>query len=427
MLNVLFLPLICFYLIKNAIELDRHSKTCELIAATPVSKQAYLFPKWCVNVFILVSVLPVMLVSAVVVQLYYGESYHIDLWALLWPQLVYVIPLLFAIASIALMFESIKWLRGGLGNLAYFFLWLGSITYTFFNVSGIGSLMKSLDTEVAARFPANNKGSNIGITATDEASPIKTFVWQGVEPSFADLWGALPFMMISLISLFIAYLCFDRFSQSTITKSKQASWLNRKLLSKISPLLDSCFTALTKHFAFTQLMYLEIKLLTKGLSSYWFIGLLVLNIMQLTVDKPLLTSLILPLSWLWCMLVISQLGQFEKQSGTQEIIKYSQQSSIYQTLACFVGAWTLLVIASLGSVIRFTFTFEWLLLLQILIATVFTVALAYICGTVTGTRRMFEGLYPLLWYIGLIQSMLYVDFFWRKQSVKLASRNAVLL
>ncbi|MEI8605926.1 hypothetical protein [Pseudoalteromonas sp. B160] len=46
MLNVMFLPIICFYLVKNALELDRQSKTCELIAATSISKQAFLFAKW---------------------------------------------------------------------------------------------------------------------------------------------------------------------------------------------------------------------------------------------------------------------------------------------------------------------------------------------------------------------------------------------
>jgi hypothetical protein len=106
MLNVIFLPIICFYLVKNALELDRQSMTSELIAATPVGKHTFLLSKWCVNVFILVSIVLVMLCSTVLIQLYYGESYQIDFWALAWPQLVFVLPLLLAIASIAIMFEN---------------------------------------------------------------------------------------------------------------------------------------------------------------------------------------------------------------------------------------------------------------------------------------------------------------------------------
>lgn len=122
MLNVLFLPIICFYLIKNGLELDRQSMTSDLIAATPVSKFTYLFSKWCTNVFILVCIVFIMLLSIILIQLYYGESYQINLWALAWPQLAFVMPMLLAVASLAIMFESIKWLKGGVENVVYFFL-----------------------------------------------------------------------------------------------------------------------------------------------------------------------------------------------------------------------------------------------------------------------------------------------------------------
>ena len=62
-------------------------------------------------------------------------------------------------------------------------------------------------------------------------------------------------------------------------------------------------------------------------------------------------------------------------------------------------------------ILRFTGSAEWLLLAQLIIAISFTVSLAYFCGTFTGTKRMFEVLYPALWYIGPIQAALYVDFF----------------
>ncbi len=411
MLNMLFLPLICFYLVKNVIELDRRSNTCELIASTPISKLVYLFSKWCSNVFVLLSIMVVMIISSILVQLYYGESYHIQLWELIWPQLVFVFPVLLAVVSIALMFESIKWLRGGFGNIAYFFFWIGSITYILESVSGVGSLMKSLDSEVAERFPSQLGNSNVGVTLTDEKDPIKTFIWQGVEPTLTDLWGMLPLLIISLSCLIVAYLCFDRFSQNSSSETRHASWLKRTFLSKINRSFDICLTALTKHFSFSQLVYLELKLLLKGRSIFWFVGLFVLNVIQFVIDKSLLISLFLPLSWLWCVLVISQLGQFEKQSGTQELIIYSQKSSVTQSLASYLAAWSLLIIASLGAVIRFSTATELLLLAQLMIGISFTVSLAYFCGAITGTKRMFEGLYPLLWYMGPIQATLYLDFF----------------
>lgn len=411
MLNVLFLPIICFYLVKNALELDRHSMTGELIAATPISKQVFLLAKWCSSVLILISIVLVMLISCLGIQIYYGESYQINLWALAWPQLVFVLPMLLAIAAIAIMFESIKWLKGGLGNVIYFFLWIGFIVQSMESVSGIGALLDQLDAEIAALFPSQQGSTNIGISISNETNEISTFVWQGIEPTVMHLWEALPLLFVCLSCLVLAFIFFDRFSKNSIPESKRSPWLNLIFETRFGGLLDIIFDALTKHFAFTRLLRLELKLIIKGHSVYWFIGLLVLNIIQLFISQELLISLILPISWLWCVLVISQLGQLEKQSNTFELVTYSKQSSILQSFACYCAAWILLALASMGSVVRFAGSAEWLLLVQLIIAISFTVSLAYFCGAFTGTKRMFEVLYPALWYIGPIQAALYFDFF----------------
>ena len=411
MLNVLFLPIICFYLVKNAIELDRQSMTSELIAATSVSKLTYLIAKWCTNVVILITIVIVMLLSSILIQLYYGESYQIDLWALLWPQLVFVLPMLLAISSIAIMFEANKWLKGGLGNMVYFFLWIGSIVQSVESISGVGALLDNLDAEVAARFPLSQETTNIGISAVNNENLVESFIWQGVEPTMLHLWGALPLLFISLCCFALAVLFFDRFSQNSVPEDQQPSWLSKLLATKKVNQLDKFFALITRHYGFTRLLRLELKLLLKGHSIYWFIGLLTLNIIQLFISKELLISIVLPISWLWCVLVISQLGQLDKQANTLELMSYSRRSIKSSCLASYFSAWILLLLASVGGVLRFAVMAEWLLLMQLCIAISFTVALAYFCGTFANTKRMFEGLYPVIWYVGPFQAALYVDFF----------------
>ncbi|WP_405631112.1 hypothetical protein [Pseudoalteromonas sp. Ld20] len=406
MLNVMFLPIICFYLVKNALELDRQSKTCELIAATSISKQAFLFAKWGVNVLILLSIVLAMLLSSVLIQLYYGESYQIDMWALVWPQLVFVLPLLLAIASIAILFESITWLKGGFGNVAYFFLWIGSITQSIAGVSGIGAVLESLDMEVAARFPAEQGGTNVGITASESVS---TFVWHGFEPSVVHLLGMLPLLMISLIGLSLAFLFFDRFSNGSLKEAKKP-WRIVSVIEKVTGILDRLFAGATKSFAFTCLLRLEFKLMLKGQTNLWFIGLVTLNICQAFVDQDLLLSLFLPISLLWCVLVISPLGQLERQTNTFEIMAYSKQSPLLQNMASFSAGWGLLALACLGSIARYVVMAEWLLLVQLFVAISFMVSLAYFCGAFTQTKRMFEVVFLVIWYIGPLQAGLYLDF-----------------
>jgi hypothetical protein len=411
MLNVLFLPIICFYLIKNGLELDRQSMTSELIAATPVSKLTYLFSKWCTNVFILVCIVSVMLVSIILIQLFYGESYQINLWAFAWPQLVFVMPMLLAVASLAIMFESIKWLKGGVGNVVYFFLWTGSIISTIESVSGIGSLLSQIETEVEERFPLHQGSTNIGINIVNETDQVKTFIWQGIEPTAIHVLGTIPLLLISLICFIFAVIFFDRFSKNSLPESKKSSWLMRALNTHVINRLDALFVILSKPFSFTRMLRLELKLLLKGHSTYWVIGLLSLNIIQLFISQQLLVSIVLPISWLWCVLVLSQLGQVEKHANTVELITYSKKSAVLQSLTSYSAGWVLLAMASLGSLLRFAFMAEWLLLIQVIIAISFSVSLAYFCGAFTGTKRMFEILYTATWYMGPIQTALYVDFF----------------
>jgi hypothetical protein len=411
MLNVLFLPIICFYLIKNGLELDRQSMTCELIAATSVSKLTYLFSKWCTNVFILVSIVLIMLLSIIVVQLYYGESYEINVWALVWPQLIFVLPMLLAIASLAIMFESNKWLKGGVGNVVYFFLWAGSIIQSVESVSGIGALLSQIETEVVERFPLQESSTHIGVSVANEGDTIKTFIWQGIEPTNTHLLSTMPLLIICLTCFIFAVLFFDRFSKNTLAESKPDSWLIRTIAAQVLCKLDALFILLTKPFSFTRLLRLELKLLLKGHSSYWVIGLLILNIIQLFISQQILVSIILPISWLWCVLVLSQLGQLEKQANTVELIIYSKKSAILQSFTSYSAAWVLLAMASLGSLVRFSFMAEWMLVIQVIIAISFSVSLAYFCGTFTGTKRTFEILYTAIWYMGPIQAALYLDFF----------------
>jgi hypothetical protein len=410
MLNVLFLPIICFYLIKNGLELDRKSMTCELIAATPMSKLTFIFAKWCTNVLILFTIVLVMLICCILLRLYYGENYQIDLWALAWPQLVFVLPVLLVVASLAIMFESIKWLKGGFGNVVYFFLWTGSIVQTIESVSGVGAILSAIETEVAERFPSQAGSTHIGVTVVDEENAVNTFLWQGIEPTAQYLSSILPLLIICLSCFIIAVIFFDRFSQNPVPETKQTSWLINTLTRQVFNRLDVLFTMLTKHFAFTRLLRLELKLLLKSHSIYWLLGLLTLNIIQLFISQQLLVSIFLPLSWLWCVLVLSQFGQEEKQANTVELVTYSKKSALLQSLASYSAAWILLALASLGSVLRFAAIAEWLLIIQLIIAISFTVSLAYFCGVLTGTKRMFEVLCPAIWYIGPIQAALYLDF-----------------
>lgn len=411
LLNTLFLPIICFYLVKNTITFDRQSLISELIAATPVSKFSYLLAKWMVSLLILISVVFVMLITTMLLQLYFGESYNIQLWQLIWPQLVFVFPILCVISAIALLFESIPWLRGGFGNTIYFFIWITSIVHAVEGTTGVGTLLKKLEADVLIKFPADDISSKIGITSTDDT--ITTFIWSGTSMTQSHLWSMVPLLMIALLAFGLSNVFFDRFTQTNTThnKSNKESSVITKSIEKIGKWSDKVLLGLSQYSAMSRQWRLEILLLIKGLSNYWYIGLIGLNIAQLFVSPTILTTALIPFSWLYCVLVLSPIGSQSKTYNTNELMAYCSFSSSKQTISLFLAAFFMLSLSTFVGLIRLVMLEQWLVVAQIGIGIGFSVALALFLGTITQTRRTFEVIYPALWYLGPMQSALYVDYF----------------
>ena len=412
MLNVIFLPIICFYLVKNTINNDRQLLLSELIAATPVGKFTYLLCKWLVNVTVLTSIALSMLLTTALLQLYFGESYTIELWLLVWPQLIFVLPMLMAIAAVTLLFESISWLRGGFGNVTYFFIWVTSIVNTAEGATGISSIITQIEADIKRQFPNSVGNTNIGISASSPDDAVLTFVWQGAQLQYEHITGMLFILMIALLAFILAYLFFDRFQKiAPVNPPSSKSSFVSKQLTNIGKLFDALLINLTRHSSWPRQMRLEFLLLIKGLSSYWYLGLIGLNISQLFVSFEILTSIMIPGSWLFCVLVLSQVGVKARESNTLSLLGYCNLSAFKRLTSLLCAAFILISLSTFAATIRIMILGEWLVLAQILIGMSFSIALAYFCSTLTHTRRTFEVLYPVLWYIGPMQSALYVDYF----------------
>jgi hypothetical protein len=138
LLTTTLLSLIGFYLVKNAVERDRQTGVGQIIATTPLRKVLYTSGKALSNFAVLAMMVGVIAVAAGVMQLFRAEELRIDLWALLAPYLLIALPAMAIVASLAIFFETISWLRGGFGNFVYFFLWNGLLiisAYTLFEPS----------------------------------------------------------------------------------------------------------------------------------------------------------------------------------------------------------------------------------------------------------------------------------------------------
>src|SRR5512136_2159309 len=111
-----FLSLLGFYLVKNSIERDTQTGVGQILATTPISRLAYLVGKWLSHFLLLGVMVAILAAAALVIQLFSREA-AVAPWALISPFLLVALPCMGFVAGLAVLFESIPLLRGGVGNV----------------------------------------------------------------------------------------------------------------------------------------------------------------------------------------------------------------------------------------------------------------------------------------------------------------------
>ena len=130
-----FLGWFGFYLVKGSITRDYETGVGQIIATTPIHRAQYMLGKWLSNLTVLMLMMSLLAGAGMIMQLFQREDPHLDLWALLSPFLLVGLPAMALVAAFATLFDTIRWLRGGLGNVLYFFLFTFTPFLAFENVA----------------------------------------------------------------------------------------------------------------------------------------------------------------------------------------------------------------------------------------------------------------------------------------------------
>ncbi len=141
----LILSLFAFYLVKDTIERDRHTRVGQIIAATPVSKLYYVLGKWLSNLVLLSAILGILTMMALAMQLVSEEDRSIDLLALVAPIWLMGFPVMALVAALAVLFESIPLLSGGFGNVVYFITWIFALTFLITAMGGDANIIHQVN------------------------------------------------------------------------------------------------------------------------------------------------------------------------------------------------------------------------------------------------------------------------------------------
>jgi hypothetical protein len=420
----MFLTLFGFYVVNDAVKRDESTGVGQVIATAPISNLVYTLGNAFGNFLVLGTMVVIVFMTALVMQLVMGEVLVVDFWALLAPFIVIVLPLMFLVSSVAVLFETFPPLSRGVGNVLYVVIWLFGVPLLSdsFDLFGNNMIVSSMEVAGEAVFPEMHEiGFILGYSwGFPEGRTLSLFTWSGIQWTFEILQTRLLLVGVAVVIALIASLCFNRFDPSSGSKGSSvfpSVVVNMDIHApQVVPLKEVELRPLGKkavRFDIGSMLVAECRLMLREFPSIGGLGLLVtatLIVAGLVVPKDMARGLLLPFAWLIPVLYWSRLGTREARHGTGQLVFSSARVLMRQ----FWAMWLTGVIVSLafggGVILSMGLKGDFAGVAALSVGAMFIPSLALFLGVWTGSSKVFEFLYTLLWYIGPMNEVIPLDF-----------------
>jgi hypothetical protein len=426
MLTAVFLSLIGFYLVKNALDRDLQTRVGQILATTPLTKREYTTGKALSNFSVLAVMVAVLYVAAGVMQLVRGEDMVIHPWRLLQPFLLIDLPVLAVVAAVAILFESISWLRRGFGNVAFFFLWIAALSipmaihdspagHPYSDLIGSGVLIPDLIAACRASYPGCGNSGNLsmGLNVKEAGKywDLTSFRWEGIHWAPDIILGRLMWVAVAVAIAMLAAVFFRRFDPAReglrLTRKQKRAWPQDDVApagwlaaagSRTITLTPLARNAGGKRFA--RLVRFELGLMLKGHSKWWYAVAAALLAASAAVPIADARQMLAGVAWIWPILIWSQMGSREARNATESLV-FSSERALYRQLPAVWAAGVIVAILTGGGYgLRLLFSGDargqagWAL------AALFIPSLSLALGVWSGSGKLFEVIYTLWWYMG---------------------------
>ena len=414
-----FLSLAGFYIVRGNVEQDRQTGVGQILAATPLSKLGYVLGKFGSNTAVLLVVVGVLGLASLAMLLIHGEDKTLDLAQLLLPLLVFAGPVALLVAATAVFFECTPVLRHSAGNVLFFFVWLFMVPAVGGDLLAFSVVEEGMTVALRAQGTDYQGGIVLGATG---AAVMQTFLWTGFD------WTAvavtrLPYLAAALLLVGLAAVPFVRFDPARARpqspriarlghdRFSQLGQMGRRgetaVVSPVTPGQLSPITAAAPLRRFAALVTAELKLLLKGRTFFWYAGVVGLILACLLAPLETTQRWLLPLAWLWPLLLWSEMGVRERRHRVDQLLFSAPAPLGWQLPAVWVAGVLLAIILGSGALLRFLAVPE--LLPGFMAGALFIPSLALLLGVVGGTERPLQILLLIFWYLGSLNGVAVFD------------------
>jgi hypothetical protein len=221
MLAAAFISLIGFFVVKNAVERDRRTGVGQILATTPISRLQYTLGKTLSNFAVLAAMTTIVALACVVMQFIRAEDTSFDAGKMFVPFALITLPPLLITSALAVLFETMPILRGGIGNVAFIFAWGGILGGNFTAdmtvphndpMAPVSRPLPCSPATTPSRFRSATAPVSMGANVRDEGLfESQTFVWSGIDWTLKTISWRLSWVFAALLVAGVAAIPFDRF------------------------------------------------------------------------------------------------------------------------------------------------------------------------------------------------------------------------
>lgn len=420
----IMMTLVGFYLVRGTIRRDQRTEVGQIIAATPISKTEYLISKLISNTVVLAFMTAVLAMVGFVTLLFRNEAASVDPFAFIQPFLMISLPAIIFVSSVTVFFDTVHWLRGSAGNIIYLFaaefcIVFGMLNVPLLDLGGIWLFTDSVRSVAAAAFPGERIGLIMGFVAFDPAMQVeefKTFAWDGIDWNVGRLLLRLFWLGVAGAVTAAAIPLFDRFDPS---RSRQK--LKRKKHRKSPAVLETPVSTVASKVAYAdirvpqasfsliRMVAAELRLALKGYRWFWYAVALGLVIAQAAAPFDIARQFLVPASMVWPLVIWSSMGTRDTQFGTSSLLFSSPDPVGRQFPALWLSGVTISLASVAIAAVRALVAGQMDYAATLLTAALFVPTVALTFGTLSRTRRLFEVIYLIFWYVGSVEHLAAVD------------------
>ena len=385
MLASMFIGLFGFYVISNAVRRDVSSRCGYVIASTTMRTGEYIAGKFLGNVVFLTTFIAGYMAASMAMLVVRGEApleplIFIKQYAIVTPSTIVFV------SAVAIVFESIPWLSGRVGDVLYFFLYAASLgvvasamehggggVLRYFDFSSFGYLMEQ------SRATFHTTSMSIGSSNFNPAMAPITIAGLNLA---GDAWATRLVSTITPVPiLLVARLFFHRFDPARIRaagpKGKRG-WMRS-------------FNALARPFARPLAMIpvrgaaLTDAKLTFAMTPFAAVALIGITVAALASPKSL------PVTFALAALFIADIASRDRRAGTTALISASPRLRENIVLRKFASASIVAAMLLIVPLVQHP--------IAVFTAILFIAAASTSLGVISGNPKTFIVLFLTFWYV----------------------------